>query len=260
MTFSATFSRSSQDDNPVVFLHSSLSRGQQWSALSARFPCTSTPDLLGYGHSPMPAKARKEFRLSDELEALATELYQQPFHLVGHSFGAANALQIARHFPKQVLSLTLFEPVAFHLLDQQDPALAAITEISHTIEAFLNEGQTQQAAQYFVDYWNQTGTFERLSDKTRAQFIRGIERVAYDFHALLNEESGLQDLAHLQCPVLLMEGQHSPMTTRAVISALAQQFPNAERHDLPCGHMGPITHAEIVNPIIQQFIASHKKA
>ena len=260
MTPSVTLSRSSQDANPVVFLHSSLSRGQQWSALSTSFPCTSTPDLLGYGQSPMPAKARNEFRLSDELEALATELYQQPFHLVGHSFGAANALQIARLFPEQVLSLTLFEPVAFHLLDKYDPALAEITEISRTIEAFLNEGLAQQAAQYFVDYWNQTGTFERLSDKTRAQFIQGIEKVAYDFHALLNEASGLQDLAHLQCPILLMEGQHSPMTTRAVISALAQQFPNAERHDLPCGHMGPITHTEIINPIIQQFIASHKKA
>lgn len=266
-TNTTTTKAQTTDDDPVILLHSSLSNRQQWSVLSQTFNKPIALDLLGYGQSPMPKKSRVEFCLVDELTILEetlteqnTALFQQPFHLVGHSYGAAVSLQIAKRYPDKVLSLSLFEPVAFHLLEENIPALAEIQQISQVINTFLAQDDIPAATACFIDYWNQPGTFERLSQKTQSQFLKGINKVAYDFHALLQEKTQLSELDAIQCPVLLMEGKHSPMTTRSVISALEQQFPKADIHRLDCGHMGPITHAHLVNPVITEFIAAHNKA
>jgi len=254
-------------DDPVILLHSSLSNRQQWSVLTQTFNKPIALDLLGYGQSPMPKKSRVEFCLADELTILEetlteqnTALFQQPFHLVGHSYGAAVSLQIAKRYPDKILSLSLFEPVAFHLLEENSPALAEIQQISQVINTFLAQDDIPAATAYFIDYWNQPGTFERLSQNTQKQFLKGINKVAYDFHALLHEKTQLSELSHIQCPVQLLEGRHSPITTRTVISALAKHFPKADIHRLDCGHMGPITHAHLVNPVITEFIAAHNKA
>lgn len=254
------FCITSHDSDPVVCLHSSLSSGQQWQKLSRELKACLTPDLLGYGTSAMPAKPRGAFRLSDELEALKGQLYQQPFHLIGHSYGAATAIQIAKHYPQQVLSLTVFEPVAFHLLSKDSPAVMDIQRVSDRIAQDLANQDPQAAATHFIDYWNQEGTYARLAPEVQQYFAQGMEKVAYDFVALLNEPTQLSDLATIQCPVLLLEGLHSPHTTRAVIAALAEQFPNAKRHSFECGHMGPMTDANLVNPVVIEFIATHKKA
>lgn len=254
------FTLESHSKNPVVLLHSSLSNGQQWSSLTPSFENSSAPDLLGYGQNTLPDIASASFSLSDEIQALQGKLYSRPFHLVGHSFGAATALQVARHFPEQVLSLSLFEPVAFHLLPEHHPAIATILDIQTQIDRLLSENRTDAATEFFIDYWNQAGTFKDLSDKTRTRFVQGIQKVSMDFCALMNEASGLTELQHIQCPVLLLEGQYSTDTAHAVVSALQSIFPDAEKHRLACGHMGPVTHADLVNPIVSQFIATHKKA
>lgn len=255
------FTLQSHDTNPVVFLHSSMSSGEQWQRL--RHQCsneTSCPDLLGYGQSPLPDSPSDSFSIRHEIEALQGRLYQQPFHLVGHSFGAATALQIARRFPEQILSLSLFEPVAFHLLPEAHPALSAIRTVQQTIDSELSAGRPAQAAEFFIDYWNPAGTFQRLSQQTQQQFTISIRKVAMDFSALMNEPSGPEALSSIQCPILLLEGAHSTETAHAVINTLTQTFPDAEKHRLLCGHMGPITHPELVNPLVSQFIATHKKA
>ena len=49
---------------------------------------------------------------------LARELRPgEKFHLIGHSYGGMVALQLAAQAqPQRVRSLSLFEPIAFHLL------------------------------------------------------------------------------------------------------------------------------------------------
>ncbi|OPX56005.1 Pimeloyl-ACP methyl ester carboxylesterase [Oceanospirillum multiglobuliferum] len=254
------FCITSQERDPIVCLHSSLSSSQQWQKLALSFPDCITPDLLGYGNSPMPLQARHQFQLQHELEALKGQLFAQPFHLVGHSYGAATALQIAKRFPEQILSLTLFEPVAFHLLPDSSEALHAIKLLSEKISQDLETGNAKAAAECFIDYWSQQGSFARLSTELQQLFVEGIQKVAFDFSALLSEPTKLDDLRSIQCPVLLLEGLYSPHTTRAVIAVLAELFPEAERHSLECGHMGPLSHPQLVNPIVMQFIATHKKA
>lgn len=247
--------------SPVLFLHSSMSSGQQWNALRESINQPSVaPDISGYGKAEMPTSQRSEHQLAFELKALSDQIPEQPFHLVGHSYGAANALRLARLRPEKVISLTLFEPVAFYLLGKDDPQQQSVLALSQKIENFIDQDDPASAAACFIDYWNGEGTFSRLNEKMQSIFCQGIIKVAYDFAALLNEDCQPKDLKTIRCPVLLLEGAESQPTTHAVMSTLRSVFHEAEHHNLPCGHMGPLTHPHLVNPLVSQFIATHNKA
>lgn len=104
----------------VILAHGSGASHRQWApvvaALRDRFRVL-TPQLLGYGRSePSPLNARLH-PWSDlgALIALA-ERADAPVHLVGHSYGGALALEAARSLGPRARSLTLIDPVAFHLM------------------------------------------------------------------------------------------------------------------------------------------------
>ena len=58
--------------------------------------------------------------------------------LIGHSFGGAIALHMARTRPELFKALVLFEPVAFHLFKTAEPALyQQVQQLSQQIAAEL---------------------------------------------------------------------------------------------------------------------------
>lgn len=104
----------------VVLAHGSGASHREWApviaALHDRYRVV-TPDLLGYGRSEVsPVNAR--FHPWSDLGALIALALRAdgPVQLVGHSYGGALALEAARALGSRVGSLTLIEPVAFHLL------------------------------------------------------------------------------------------------------------------------------------------------
>lgn len=58
-------------------------------------------------------------------------------------------------------------------------------------------------------------------------------------------------LAAILVPILLLGGERSPMTERRVIENLGAALPRATVRFFPgVGHMGPISHASLVNEAI----------
>ncbi|MYN47161.1 alpha/beta fold hydrolase [Pseudoduganella sp. FT93W] len=246
----------------VVLLHSSMSTKAQWgelvSQLSDGYRCIAV-DLLGYGSAPFPAQLGPEYRhtLAHEIDAVnaAVAAHLQPgeaFHLIGHSYGGASALHMARRMPERVLSLTVYEPVAFHLLPEQHPARAEIVAVVERIKACA---EAQDATRIFIDYWNRTGSFDAAPAAAQAKMAGMIAKVKRDFEALLGEPATLEDLAALTMPALVMSGLSSPASTRLLAEQLAQALPNATALQTRGGHMGPITHAAVVNPAIISFLS-----
>jgi len=78
------------------------------------------PDLIGYGSSA-PWPADKPFKAEADLDVLTAiaKKSRGALHLVGHSYGAALALETTGLLGNRVKSLTLVEPVSFHLLRQE---------------------------------------------------------------------------------------------------------------------------------------------
>ena len=259
---------------PVLLLHSSACSASQWrsliATLSDRFRVIA-PDLTGYGGSS-PWQNLGTLRLADEAErvrgVLAAELgadYEGPLHLVGHSYGGAVALHLARQGldRAQISSLVLIEPVAFHLLWNSDPSayrtFGEVRRLADEISLSLAVGNSDRAMSRFVDYWNGEGTWARLEPRQQDALIRVADKVPQDFVAAIAEPASIGDLAGIEIPTRLICGGRSPAPTRRIFEMLAGAIPSSSGVVLKgAGHMAPLTHAAAVNAEVARHIDSHR--
>jgi pimeloyl-ACP methyl ester carboxylesterase len=245
---------------PVVLLHSSASSSAQWRGLAERLSTEYRvigPDLHGYGGTSM-WPGHGAFRLEHEAK-LVTALIERarvPAHLVGHSFGGAVALHVARTRPDLLSSLTVIEPVAFHLLRRDDVvACVQIIELANAVANAVASGDYFGGAARFVDYWSGPGAWEAIRPEKRPALAASLAKVALDFEATLNEPASLDDYASLALPTLVLQGTSSPRPTKRVCELLAQVLPDAELRTIEgAGHMAPLTHRDAVNALIVRHL------
>jgi pimeloyl-ACP methyl ester carboxylesterase len=87
-----------------------------------------------------------------------------------------------------------------------------------------------------------------------AESARNVRRWS---HALFTEPTPLAAFRALTMPVLLLTGGSSPESAQAVARLLQPVLPQVQAQSFPSlGHMGPVTHPQIVNPVIRDFIAA----
>jgi pimeloyl-ACP methyl ester carboxylesterase len=245
----------------IVLLHSSMGSKSQWRALVEAMRSTHrliAIDLYGYGDSAMPG-LRERHSLSDEVRLVQSKLTQllhpgERFHLVGHSFGGGVALRLAHADPRRVRSLTLYEPTAFHLLDKHDPVLDDIRAVAHASTMATRDGQSRDATELFIDYWGGKGTFAGLPPARQDLFASLLPKVPLDFQALIDDPLRASDYGRMAVPSCLITGRDSPPCTHAIVSVLAASLPLSETHEVDAGHMAPVSHPALVNPIIADFI------
>lgn len=245
-----------RDKPPVLLLHSSQSASTQWRPLlktlaSSHFVIAA--DLLGYGHAPA-VRDKANFRLEQELDRIVPALnaleLEQPLQLVGHSYGGAVALKLAREKPLVIGNVVLYEPVAFHVLPDDSPGMLEIQEISQA----MHGKDATECTRTFVDYWNDAGYFDALPERIQHLMVGQADKVALDFDALLNEPRRLSDYEAVTQPVLLLQGDYTRRSAKAVAEALSTVLPNLERQSIAAGHMGPLTHPADVNQAITRFL------
>ena len=247
----------------IVLLHCSGSSGAQWRSLATRVGGryrVVAPDLIGYGAAP-GWSGRGPFSLAAEAAAVRSLIgrLDEPVHLVGHSYGGAVALHIARTRPELLKSLTLIEPSAFHLLRDGDAtdaaALREITAVAALARAALAVGDYTGGFGRFVDYWSGPGSWAEMPPEKRAQFAPQLAKVVLDFHALLNESAGLEDVCDIALPTLLVQGGCTTLPSRCVCARLRTALPNAAfRVVQGASHMLPITHRDQVNALIAAHV------
>jgi len=246
---------------PVVLLHSSMSSKLQWYQLMRRLSkdhLTIAPDFYGFGESPFPDNP-DTFSLSDEITLVESLLEgvipgDEPFHIVGHSYGGAVGLRFCYKDEERVRSLTLFEPVAFHLLSKTSEELAEVIRQQEIIMDFINQGDDAGAAGYFIDFYNETGTFAGYPDEMKDILCRYVKKLPLGFRALVKEPLSLEDYSKLKVPVCLMAGRQSPLNSRCVSELLDRHLTDCRFHWVNGNHMAPLLQPEVVNPIIETFI------
>ncbi|WP_206484373.1 alpha/beta hydrolase [Thalassotalea sp. G2M2-11] len=238
----------------VVFLHSSLSSAKQWQRLAQSLSdcfCCINIDLLGYGRAPQVTD-EQNYSFATEVarikQILAMHEVTQPYHLVGHSCGGAIALKMAVESPENIASLTLYEPVAFHLLEQLD---------DHVVKIFADELEQlnlSSAAKRFIDYWNGDGFFDALPEATQQQMAIGMKKVNLDFHGIFGETYLLSDLFAIACPALILVGKGTSAQSKQLSENIGQHIASSELVFVDAGHMGPISHPQLVEPLISDFL------
>lgn len=259
---------SSTEMQPVVLLHCSAGSGAQWdclrAALAPRFR-SETPDLIGYGASA-PWRGPGPLTLSAEAARIATliESLGERVHLIGHSYGGAVALRLALDRPERLRSLTLVEPVAFHLLRGGEPGDRAlfgeVLRLADAVACAVAAEVPEAGMCRFVDFWHGEGAWERLAPHTQAALAGCAGKIALDFWATTTETARRDDYRRLAVPTLILRGSRSPAVTRRIAGILAATLPNATVSTIEgAGHMLPLTHGDAVNAAIAAHLARHAR-
>jgi pimeloyl-ACP methyl ester carboxylesterase len=252
----------------VVCLHSNASTSGQWRALmdhlAPRFHVFA-PDSYDSGKSPAWPSDRI-ISLLDEVALITPVLARagSPCMLVGHSYGAAVALMTALVAPGRVKALALYEPTLFSLLDAESPPPNEADDIrravAHSSDA-LDAGDTDAAARHFIDYWMGEGAWARTPEARKPPIAESVKNVRRWSHALMREPTPLAAFRALDVPVLYMTGRQSTRSAHGVARLLTAALPQIEVVTFDSlGHMGPITHPDVVNPVIERFLQQHTAA
>ena len=184
-----------------------------------------------------------------------------PLALVGHSYGAAIALITALAAPDRVCALALYEPTLFALLDAEmappneaDGIRNAVAESGLALDA----GDRGAAAERFIDYWTQPGTWARTPEQRKPAIANAVTNVRRWGHALFTEPTPLSAFRSLDVPVLYIVGRRSTPSAHGVARLLVSALPRVEVVEFEqLGHMGPVTHPDVVNAAIVQFLERH---
>jgi pimeloyl-ACP methyl ester carboxylesterase len=244
--------RPADDPRPtVIALHSSGAGGRQWEPYRALIDpawAWHAPDLLGYdAATPWPLGTTTSLEAeARRIGALIEALHAGAVHLVGHSYGASVALQVALQQPHDVASLTLYEPVRFALLRHADDALwQAIVNAGRRIGALALTGCLHASAQAFVDYWSGEGAWECLSTARQDAVARRMPKVQAEFEALFSDTTTPAAYRALRVPLRVVCGTTSPAPARRVARRLALLCARAELLELSGGdHMAPLAQPE----------------
>lgn len=255
---------------PVVCLHSSAASGRQWRRLVAEGGGDRqwhTPDLYGHGNRPdwpelMPSQ------LSVEANGVLAGMpaagigADQPFHLVGHSYGGAVALQMALQQPQRVLSLTLYEPVAFGVLPAlgpNEPEWEEISDVAAALGDALDRGNDFGAARGFCAYWQGRDVWPEMDFAQHMRLAEAMPTVRRHFEALFAAQWSDSLLDLLRMPVQLICGTATRASARRVAQSLSVRLPLVKLKMLEgAGHMAPMTDARI-NALILESLGAMQR-
>jgi pimeloyl-ACP methyl ester carboxylesterase len=169
------------------------------------------------------------------------------------------ALIAALRQPRSVKALAVYEPTLFSVVDAESPSPNDVDGIRNAVAlaaAAVEADDLNSAAQHFIDFWMGSGAWAQTPEQRRGPIAASITNVGGWGNALFNEPTPLAAFATLDVPVLYMIGGRSPPSSRSVARLLTRVLPQVEVMEFPeLGHMGPVTHPQIVNAAISKFLS-----
>lgn len=233
------------DGPTLVLIHGVGLRAEAWGAqidaLSCDFRIVAI-DMPGHGDS---AALHTAPTLSDYSRTVATCL-ETPCVVVGHSFGAMIALDLAIAQPDKVAGVA-----ALNAIYRREPsARAAVIARAARLDGTSVADPTAPLARWFGD----TQSPERTAC---AGWLRAVDPAGYkDAYTVFAHADGPTDagLKSLACPALFMTGGQEPNSTPAMSRAMADLAPNGHCAVIEdAAHMMPMTHAADVTARIATF-------
>jgi pimeloyl-ACP methyl ester carboxylesterase len=255
-----------KDASPILMVHGSCGNLGQWRQLAEKLReryRVVRVDLPGLGDSyEMPID--RQWTDEDDARAVSAmlELIGRPVHFVGHSVGCIFSWRALAAQPDRILSLTLFEPVFFGLIED-DPTFAFPKELAEKYVRLADASNFESGMAFFVDRWaRQDGAWAALPDKVRSLMMKGAGRLRHELSKAisdgfypLDQKSWLQELTDV--PTLLVQGEETVPATALVCDRFAELRPNVSRVVvLGADHMVPFTHAGDVLGAMETHLAA----
>jgi pimeloyl-ACP methyl ester carboxylesterase len=231
----------------IVLVHGAGGSHLSWPVEIRRFPGyrVLSLDLPGHGNSEGVASQNMEDYIR-AVTAFLRELGIFSVILIGHSLGAAIALEIARNIPDQVKALALLS-VAVRI-----PIPAQIFRAVANAETY--QIGLSMIRQRFFSPLTPASTRDRIMiplQKQRSTILYS------DFLAAVGLDLHKRPVL-TTCPVWIANGRQDLITAFSVSRDLGSLFQNAEFSEIPAaGHMLPLEQPAAVANGLHQFLGWH---
>lgn len=245
----------------VLLLHAGVADSRMWDPLwdnLTRDLGVVRCDLRGFGASTELPDGPLSHR--HDVLSLLDGLGVDRCHLVGASFGAGVAAEVALVAPDRVLSLTVGPPGG-SLLAVRTPDLAAFADAER---AALAAGDLDAATEVNVDTWvvGPTRRAEAVDPAVR-EAVRTMQRHAFEVGAAFDDVQEdeldppvLDRLAEVIAPTLVLVGGHDLETTLDSADRLVAGLPDVRRVDWPdAAHLPSMEHPERFAALLRDHLA-----
>lgn len=262
---------------PLVLVHGSLIdyRYSQplLKALAGRYRVINYSRRCHWPN-PCPPGSPYSFQLhADDLAGLIRALNLGPVHVVGHSYGGAVALLLARQHQELVRSLVLVEPGIYTMMPTTDRGRVVMGKMAaagERVRQSLAHEMDEEAVRQAADSVLGQGAFDRLPLALRAQLLENAPSLRAAVVAAGGPAASFSgpaasficdDARKLQMPVLLLEGENTAPQFQLVNGELARCLPNAQRIAIPgANHNLFHEQAQSVANAVLEFIAPPREA
>ena len=247
----------------VICLHCSGGSSRQWQhfaeQMQHRFEITAI-DLYGYGQTPgwqpgMPLSLEDEAALLDNFIMQS----QEPVYLIGHSYGGAVAFAAALRHKSMVKGLIMYEPVLFNLFNIAPGCTNSNKEIrllSMKIDRLVSAGKTFDAARVFVNYWTGDSSFDGMQYSKQLAVADKVHKINDDFKAIFATPVSTHSIRSLAARTFILHGSKSPQPVVEIAERLNRLVPGSVKLGFDgLGHMGPVTHRELINNVLDNIIS-----
>lgn len=226
----------------------------QQEPLARRFRVV-TPDLRGYGESPVTPGTVTMRRLAEDVEALLDELGIDAAALVGLSMGGLVAMELALAEPRRVWALGLVATTAQPVTAEERRERLATAE---TLETSGSEPVVETMRKRLFGPACPQEVIDRVVEMMRASDPQG---AAAALRGRAERPDYRPGLAQLDIPAFVCTGTHDTWSTEEVTRELVGSLREAETLLLPeVGHLPNLERPDEFNRELLRFLAAADEA
>lgn len=252
--------------DPVVLIHSSVSGNRQWKRLvqdlQPHFRVLAL-NLFGYGEtSAWNGDAAQTIADQAGLVLGLIRDIPGPVRIVGHSFGGSVACTAAAMLGRRTSHLFLFEPTLFHLLAQNGrrESYAEAMALCDFIRLHGKKDDWCAVAERFVDYWLGDGGWAAMPHERRLAYMQLLRPNYDEWDSVDSDQTTLEELAAIRAKAMIAFTPDARRPIREIAQLFAQKCPNwSVARIADGGHMAPLTHPQVVNPLIADFLGMDRQ-
>ena len=241
----------------MIFLHAFPLNHSMWDyqtrtlLAEQRFRLV-TLDWRGFGASDIVADVSTMEDFADDVAGLMDQLGMQQAILCGLSMGGYAIFAFLRKYPQRVKGLILADtkPEADNAATQASRAQVAQLALSQGAEAIAEQQIPRLLSQYTRE--QQPGIELHVRHMINCALTQGIAAAA---RGMARRADATDLLASIDCPTLVIAGEHDSITPPSMVCAWAEQVGNAQFSVIPrAGHLSNLEQPEAFTTIVQNFL------
>lgn len=240
---------------PLVLLHGMSNNSQSWKEQIQKLKKYYTViawDAPGYGKSSDPAQEFRHFKeFAHMLKGMLDQLNLEKIYLLGHSMGAAIAIEFCKLYSHKVKKLIIADPTrGAAALDPEENEIKLKNRL-FSIENLSPEEIAEKRIKALLSPHASKEVYQRVKEIMIQVRPAGYRSVAFSLYHL----NQMELLSQIDVPVLVMCGELDSVTPVKESIAIHEQLVNSELVIIPeGGHLCYQENPEKFNLSIIEFL------